>query len=147
MIQRLSTNAHRHSGFTLLEVLVGLSILTAGILSIMAIFPLMLRVQTDAEVLAIGASLAQMKAEEIRRDDDRNGSLVGAIRNMSTPSDPITFPREPRLAYSFSGRSLMYSSAANPDDPRAADGVARVIIRYSASFRPSQDVIYELRFN
>lgn len=130
----------------MLEVIVGLGILTAGVLAIMTIFPRVLRSQADAEMLTIGASLAQMKAEEIRRDDNRNGSLLTAIRNMTTPSDPIVFPHKPRLSYSFSGRSLLYNAATDPTDPRAADGVARVIIRYAPGFRPSQDVIDELRF-
>jgi prepilin-type N-terminal cleavage/methylation domain-containing protein len=133
-------------GFTLIEVLVGLSILTAGVLAIMAIFPVLLRTQAEAEMLTIAASLAQMKAEEIRRDDDRNGSLVTAIRNLTEPTTPLVFPHERRLTYSFSGRSLRYGSV-DASDPRGSDGVARVIIRYAPDFRPSQDVVYEFRFN
>jgi len=137
----------RRRGFSLLEVIVGLSILTAGILAVMTIFPLTLRGQRDAELLTIAAALGQMKVEEIRRDDDRTGRLVSEIRNLTTPSDPIVFPIEPRLSYSFSGRTIRYANTGIPDDPRAADSVARVIIRYSPQYRASQDVVDEVRFN
>ena len=54
---------------SLLEVMVALGILTAGILSIMAIFPYTIKAQQEGELLSEAAALAQMKAEEIRRDD------------------------------------------------------------------------------
>ena len=130
--------------FTLIEVLVALAVLTAGVLAVAAAFPYALETERDAELLTTAAALAQMKAEEIRRDNDQEGLLVEEIRNLPNPTEPVTFPREPRLAYSLSGRSILFNEA---DDPRAAAGVARVIIRYASDFRPSQDVIYELRFN
>ena len=49
---------------------------------------------------------------------------------------------------SFSGVSVKYAAEEeDPDDPRDDPGVARVIIQYSAEFRPEQDVLYELRFD
>lgn len=149
MIQPLNRSHSMPSrgAFSLLEVLVGLSILSAGLLAILAIFPYTLRAQREAELLTIAASLAQMKAEEIRRDDDLEKSLVNEIKNMTEPSAPITFPSESRLAYSFSGQTIQYARGYDPTDPRTAPGVARVIIRYAAEYRPSQDVVYELRFN
>lgn len=140
-------NSDRAGGFTLIEVLVGLAILVAGILAVAAVFPYTFKAQREAEVLTIGVSLAQMKAEEIRRDDSRDGKLVQAIRQMSEPSAPLVFPHEPRLSYSFCGKSLLYQANSNePGDQRGASGVARVIIRYAPNYRPSQDVVYELRF-
>jgi Tfp pilus assembly protein PilV len=126
---------------------VGLSILTAGLLAILAIFPHTLRAQREAELLTIAASLAQMKAEEIRRDDDQQKSLITEIKKMTEPSSPIIFPGEPRLAYSFSGQTILYTQGVDPADPRTTPGIARVIIRYSPDYRSSQDVVYELRFN
>jgi type II secretory pathway pseudopilin PulG len=133
-------------GFSLLEVLVGLGILTAGLLAVMAVFPAVFKSQKEAEILTIAASLAQMKGEEIRRDDSANGTLIGAIEDLTEPSAPIVFPNEPRLEYSFSGRSIMFANSPVPNDPRGLPDVARVIIRYAPSYRPGQDVIYELRF-
>ena len=141
----LSVRARR--GLTLLEVLVALVILTAGLLSLAAVFPRLLQAGRDAELLTSAAALAQQKAEEIRRDDSADRRLVTAIQQLTTPTAPIGFTFEPRLSYSFSGRTVMFGAVEDPEDPRALDGVARVLIRYSASYRPSQDVIYELRFN
>lgn len=132
-------------GLSILEVLVALGILTAGMLSIMAIYPYTLKAQRDSELLSQAAGLAQMKAEEIRRDDTQAGAMIAAIKSMATPSDPIPFANEPRLTYSFCGETVMYRDV-DPQDYRAASGVARVIIRYASSFRSSQDAIYELRF-
>lgn len=132
--------------FTLIEVLVGLTIMTAGLLAVAAVFPYTLRAQRDAELLTVAASLAQQKAEEIRRDNDRNGVLITQIRNRPSPTAPIIFPREPRLTYSFSGQSAQYFGMP-ATDPRAMPSVPRVIIRYAPSYRPTQDVVYELRFN
>jgi prepilin-type N-terminal cleavage/methylation domain-containing protein len=133
--------------FSLVEVLVALAIFVAGMLMIATNFPLTLKTQNEAELLNQAAALAQWKAEEIRRDNDVGGNLLNQIRQMATPSEPITFLTEPRLAYSFCGRSLLYDPAQYPGDPRSQVGVARVIIRYAPAYRPKQDVVYELRFN
>lgn len=139
------TRSARARGFSLLEVLVALAILSAGVLAVAAVFPKTLQAGNDSQILTEAAALAQMKAEEIRRDNDRDGRLVEAIKNLANPTDPVQFPREPRLTYSFSNRSLLYTT--DPTDPRAAPGVPRVIVRYAADYRKSQDVVYELRFD
>ena len=141
------SNAAARRGFSLLEVLVGLAILTAGILAIAAVFPQTMRAHEDAELLTIAAALAQMKVEEIRRDDDLNGRLRAEIRSLPQPTASIVFINEPRLSYSFSNQSLLYANVNDPKDPRATPGVPRVIIRYAPEFQPRQDAIYELRFN
>jgi prepilin-type N-terminal cleavage/methylation domain-containing protein len=143
--RRHSTPRSPRQGFSLLEVLVGLSILSAGLLAIMAIFPYTLKGQRQAELLTEAVALAQMKAEEIRRDDSKSKKLVKAIQAMDQPSDPIAFPTEPRLTYSFCGRSLLYGT--DSADPRGASNVARVIIRYAPGLKQEQGVLYELRFN
>jgi prepilin-type N-terminal cleavage/methylation domain-containing protein len=135
----------REVGFSLIEVLVGLAILAAGLIAIAAIFPTTLQAGRDAELITRATGLAQQKAEEIRRDNDREGRLIAEIRARTTPTDPLVFPNEPRLEYSFSGTSLLYPF--NAADPRSTPGIARVIIRYAPSYRPHQEVLYELRFN
>lgn len=132
-----------HCGFTLIEVLIGMTVLTTGVLVIMAVFPYTLQGQRKAELLNIGAGLAQMKVEEIRRDDSVDGALLEQIRQLDQPTDPIRFLDEPRLTYAFSGESLLYE---DPADPRSQSDVPRVIIQYDENFNPDQDVIYELRF-
>lgn len=132
-------------GFSLIEVVVSFAILTAGLLSVLAVFPMTLRGQSKAELLTIAASLAQMKAEEIRRDDSVDGDLVQAIIDLNAETEPIVCPGEQRLTYSFWGRSLRYQGLEN--DPRATEGVARVIIRLAPDYNSEQDVVYELRFS
>ena len=134
-------------GFSLLEVLVGLAILTAGLVAAAAIFPQILDSQRDAELLTVAAALAQLKVEEVRRTNDRNDRLIDEIKSLANPTEPVAFANETRLAYSYSGVSVLYPAFENPGDPRAAPGVPRVIIRYAPTYRSTQDVVYELRFN
>lgn len=137
---------NQNRGVTLLEAIVALSILLVGIVMILMLFPRFLVSARDAELESKAVMLAQMKAEEIRRDDDTSGTLVNAIRNLTAPTAPVEFPQEPDLAYQFSGTSILYEGQTPSGDP----GVARVIIRYAPSFRqstsPSKDVLFELRF-
>lgn len=133
-------------GLTLVEVMVSLAILLVGILTIVYFFPSSLEAAAVAEDRTKAAVLAQMKAEEIRRDDDQNNTLIETIRQLNTPTIAVTFPQEPTLAYQFSGRSILYEGETPAGDP----GIARVIIRYAPEFRqsnnPDRDVLYELRF-
>lgn len=120
-MNRIGNRAAGRRGLSLLEVLIALAILTAGILTIMAIFPYTLRAQRDAELLSEAAALAQMKVEEIRRDSP-NGILAGEIENMDKPAEPaIIFPNESRLAYTFSGKTLLYPDLTPPVPPVPSD--------------------------
>jgi type II secretory pathway pseudopilin PulG len=133
--------------FTLLEVLLGLSILTAGILAVLALFPWTLRANERAELRTLAAALGMMKVEEIRRDNPATGSLstlVDEIESLTTATEPITFPFEPRLAYRFSGETLLYT---DKNDERSSSGVARVIIQESPDFRANPVIIEEFRFD
>ena len=136
----------RAAGFTILEAIVSLSILLVGIVLILTLFPRFLINARDAEMETKAVMLAQMKAEEIRRDDDTSHTLIMAIQNLTTPTPPVEFAQEPTLAYQFSGTSILYGGVTPQGDP----GVARVIIRYAPDFRqsnnPNNDVLYELRF-
>jgi len=137
-----------HRAFTLIEVLVSLAILLGGVLPIVWFYSRILRERADAEMLTRGTLLAQMKAEEIRRDDDLFQTMYNAIAAKTTPTTPIEFPIDADLSYSFCGKSLIY---VNPETqpPLSDPGVARVIIvktvRSSAAIEP-KDVVYELRF-
>lgn len=130
----------------MLEVLVALGILLAGVVAVASFFPSALKANTRSIDQSIAAYLAQMKAEEIRRDNNTSGALVAAVRNMKTPTAAATFPLDPRFAYSFSGVSLLFPTV-DPKDPRSAAGVARIIIRYATTYRASGDILYELRFD
>src|SRR4051794_1011669 len=95
-------------GFTLIEVLVSLTILLVGVIAILFLFPTTLDAARKAEYRTKAAFLAQLKAEEIRRDDDTSHTLVQAIESMNAPSAALAFAQEPDLAYQFSGRSILY---------------------------------------
>lgn len=136
------------AGFTLIEVLVALAILTAGLLTVAATFPYVVKSQREAELLTTAAALAQMKAEEIRRDDTApfgEGELITAISELTSPTQPIQFPNEPRLTYSFSNSTIQYAEFEATGDPRALP-VPRIIVRYHPDFRSGEEVVYELRF-
>ena len=132
-------------GFSLVEVLVSLAILLAGILTIINLYPLSLKANRRAIDISKAVVLAQLKAEEVRRDAGGVNLFLSNIKALTTPTEPRVFPEEPYLTYSFCGKSLI-DPIDDPDDPRDDIGVARVIIRYNRAFRPSEDVLYELRF-
>lgn len=133
------------AGYSLVEILVSMAILLAGLLAILNLFPQSFKANADAAIRARASLLAQTKAEEIRRDWDTTSPLIVTIRGLTTPTTPVPFPEDSRLAYSFCGVSLV-DPVDTPGDPRDDYGVARVIVRYAPSFKPSQDIIYELRF-
>jgi type II secretory pathway pseudopilin PulG len=144
-MSKVRTRNHS-AGLTLLETMVALGILLVGILAIVFFFPQQLQTAANAEYRTKAAVLAQMKAEELRRDDDTTHTLIHAIESLQAPTTPVTFSQEPNLAYQFSGRSILYEGETPAGDP----GVARVIVRYSPGYRvssnPNKDVLYELRF-
>jgi len=133
------------AGYSLVEVLVSLAILLAGLLAILNFFPQSFRANADAALRAEASLLAQAKAEEIRRDWSQTAPLITTIRSLSIATPPVVFPEDTRLAYSFSGVSLL-DPVDSLGDPRDDYGVARIIILYAPTFKPSQDVVYELRF-
>jgi type II secretory pathway pseudopilin PulG len=133
------------SALSLLEVLVAMTILLAGAVAVVGWLPTTLRQNERSADATTAVYIAQMKAEEIRRDDSFFGGLISAIEAMTTGTLPATFPLDTRFAYSFSGETVLYPDLS-PADPRCESGVARVIIRYDRSFRPNGDLLYELRF-
>ena len=130
-------------GFSLVEAIMALTILLIGIVAIVRFFPMLFESSARAMFQTRAALLAQMKASAILRDDDTSHTLALAIANRATPTAPVAFPDEPSLSYCFSGRSLLYPDT---DPVNGTPNVARVIVRYSASYRPSEEPIYELQF-
>jgi prepilin-type N-terminal cleavage/methylation domain-containing protein len=134
-------------GFTLIEVIVAVLVLAVGISAIVAVFPTSLRAARDAEDITRATLLAQRKAEEIRRDDDRTQNLIRSIASLATPTLPIVFPEDPSLAYAFSGSTIKYQGETGPE---ADSNVPRVfVIRASETqFTPPlpRSILVELRF-
>jgi type II secretory pathway pseudopilin PulG len=140
------SHSHTPKAYSLLEVLVSVAILLAGILSIINFFPMGLQAQHRAGDVSRAAFLAQMKAEEVRRDNDRFNNLINAIRALRSPSQIISFPNDDRFAYCFCGISLI-DPRDDPDDPRDDYNVPRVIVMYSLEYRGKNEILYELRFD
>ncbi|OPZ03758.1 MAG: hypothetical protein BWZ10_03261 [candidate division BRC1 bacterium ADurb.BinA364] len=133
-------------GFTFLEVLVSLIILVSGVLAIANFFPVSLKASSRARLLSKAALLAQMKAEEIRRDADSAGATIDAIRLQADETTPQPFAEDPRMTYSFSGRSAL-DPVDDPDNP-ADDWLApRVIVRENPAFSGKNGILFELRFD
>ena len=134
-------------GFSLLEVLVALAILLAGIVTIVNVFPLILKAGQKAIHLREASLLAQQKAEEIRRDwRAAPYHTLSQIKFLSEPTEPIQSSLYPHLEYSFASVSLL-DPVDDLDDVRDNRNVARVIVRYHPSYNPSEEVLYELRFD
>lgn len=131
-------------GLSLIEVLVALSILTVGMLTVLALVPSTLRANERAELSSLAAAFAVMKVEEIRRDADAAGTLISSIEGLSSPTGLVVFPLEPRLAYQYHSESLLYTAFG---DPRAASGVARVIVSEAPSYSPDPAILAEIRFD
>lgn len=158
--RRRSVPAGVVRGFSLVEVLVSITIFLVGAVLIVYLFPRTLEAAREAELQTKAAFLAQMKAEEIRRDDDQLRTLGQMIAKLGesdpenqalSTTDPIVFPLEPDLSYVFYGKSVLYANE-QPPVPEGDAGVARVLILRNRGGQPPQkpiqprDVIYELRF-
>lgn len=84
-------NVEAKAGFTLLEVLLALAILTIAVLTLMGLFPLGLKGSSQAKQITIATSLAQAKIEQIisqRYDEVASGdfeesSLAGLDADFS----------------------------------------------------------------
>ncbi|MCC6144036.1 MAG: prepilin-type N-terminal cleavage/methylation domain-containing protein [Candidatus Hydrogenedentes bacterium] len=71
----------RHQGFTLLEVMVALSILALGILAIMQLFPVSLRQSRIAAERTVVASLAKTELSKVKAGGVGNQLQEWAERN------------------------------------------------------------------
>ncbi len=136
-----------HRGFTLLEVIVAILVLAIGVSAIVAIFPGSLRAARDAEDLTRATLLAQRKAEEIRRDDDRTQTLIRSIAALAQPTVPVLFPEDPSLAYAFGGQTILYRGESGPE---ADPNVPRVFVIRATETQfsppPARGILVELRF-
>ncbi len=133
-------------GFTLIEVLVALVILLAGIISIVQLFPISLQANKNAELTGAAVLLAQQKVDEMRRDADALNNIIVEIQGSTSPTDSVVWPEDDRLTYSYSGVSEL-SAIDTPSDPRDDFSVARVIVRLAPDYDPEERVIYEMRFD
>lgn len=140
-----SPSRRHRQGFTFVEILVAMILLLVGMVALMKVFPPTLRANSDSAMRHKAILFAQRKAEEIRRDDDRQESMQKTIAALNTPTAPLVVPEDRRLVYQFSGRSIL-DPVPTVGDPLSRDNVARIIVRYNEDFRPDGKILYELRF-
>lgn len=129
--------SNRH-GFSLIEVLISIAILTTAIVVILSFLPFSLRQNERSADVSVAAYLAQQKAEEIRRDDSASRALLAQIRSLTTPTAPLVFPLDAKFSYQFSGVSIL--------EPATDPGTARVIVSYTKPRQLNGNILFELRF-
>ncbi len=121
-------------------------VLAIGVAGVLQFFPPSIRANSDAALRGKAVLLAQKKIEEIRRDDTAGGDYIDTIRNLPNPTNQITFAEDPRLVYQFSSYSFRDPSGSS-GDPEFDPNVPRIIVSFSPSFRDSDEVICEIRFD
>lgn len=96
-------------GFTLWEVMIALTVLIIGILSLARIFPLALKVSRAAEQNTIAINLAQAEIEEMFYTG-YDGIVVGTVeakhRLSNDPANPFYFYQRQTLAEYVNGTDL-----------------------------------------
>lgn len=137
----------RRHGLTLIEVVVALAIFLFGVVALLNVFPLKVQTGANATVLTEAVLLAQLKAQEIRRDNAPDSIFFLWLRSLTspTPAEGIPFAENPRLRYAFSGRSVL-DPIDDPGVPEDDYGVPRIIVLSPADSRFSHGVVWELRF-
>lgn len=87
-----------NKGFTLLEVMVAILVLTIGIVAILQIFPLGLNVEKASQMNTQGSLLAQEKIEEFTSKAYQD-IAVGTVTEDALPSPFERFSRETKINY------------------------------------------------
>lgn len=136
----------KSAGFTLIELLIAMSILLVALIPISMALTQMQTLSNDNVITTRAAYLALQKAEELRRDDTNTADMVNAVKARTVPTTPVIATHAPKLAYCFTGKSILYDSST----PEGADGIGRVLVINSDVTDPAKitrkDVLYELRF-
>lgn len=131
--------SHHRRGYSLVEVVVAVMILLIGIVGVVEFIPPSLRAASESTLRGRAALLAQERLEELRRDANQSDDVFTAMHALPGPTAPLVFAQDSRMAYQFSPRSLLDGTDTTTD--------LYVVVRYAADFRPSAEILYELRFD
>lgn len=86
------------AGFSLIEIMVALGILSVAFISLMSSFPTALSISKGAENITVAAYLAQQKLEEVNSlgyENIATGTIESLHRLSATSTDPLyRFERE-----------------------------------------------------
>jgi prepilin-type N-terminal cleavage/methylation domain-containing protein len=86
------------NGFTLIEIMVAIFILTLGVLAVLAMFPYGLRIMNASNMSTKAVELAQGKIEEVISISYQSINISDTIEN-SLPSPFEAFKRETIITY------------------------------------------------
>lgn len=99
----MSKSKNNQLGFTILETLIAFAILTAGIITIAAVFPLGININKSAERKTVAMHLAQAKVEElfsIGYDNITTGTIENRQRLSDDSANPFYhYERETNVSY------------------------------------------------
>jgi type II secretory pathway pseudopilin PulG len=141
--RRHALGSRRASAYTLVEVLVAMAVLLAGVVAILQVFPISLRSNEQANLVTAAALLGQQKVEEIRRDRDFQNTLIRIAIGTNPETARQPFPNDQRLTYSFSDRPLRSDVPFVP----GPDPQAWIIVRAAPGFDPEAPVLFQAQFD
>jgi prepilin-type N-terminal cleavage/methylation domain-containing protein len=109
-------------GFTIIEVLVSLLIVSMVATSILLIFPLTLRIGKNSEMNSVATTLAQGRIEEISLqdyDDIPIGTIENKVRISGSPQSPF---------YSYYRTTTISYADGNLNDTATDQGLKKVTV-------------------
>lgn len=116
----MRTDTTKQKGFTLLELLVAISILSIGILGLASLLSTGIRSNGFSHMVAVEGSMGSLVAEEIISRDGSDPLFTSAIAGAVYDLDPDT-ASSTRVV---NGRTYSATYSVSPDNPVA--GVSRV---------------------
>lgn len=87
----MSGSTNKSPGFTLIEVLVSIAIMTIGLITVVSIFPFSIRANKSAERQSLASSYARTKLEQlltIAYDSVGTGTIEARARISNDPQNP-----------------------------------------------------------
>lgn len=116
-------------GFTLVEILVAVSVLLIGIVAIIQVFPISFSMETDTQLETQAVFLAQEKMEEIMSDSYEGVEIGDTSENLTAPFD--RFVREVSVDY--------VDSSLNPTDSDTGLKMIEVTVTWESPFKSEDD--------
>ena len=88
----------KNKGFTLIELIIAIFILSVGILGVLGMFPLGIQVAKSSEMATVATQLAQAKTEEIISQPYQE-IFIGEVIESPLPSPFNAYTRETKASY------------------------------------------------
>jgi len=117
--------SNKRSGFTLIEIVIALSILTIGIISLTALLTVGLAAFSTSQDITVASLKAQEKLEELKRNGVDSLATPPVLPSEGSFSSPTQFDDNPRFSYSVAVSYIDDGTGTNT----AIDGLREVIVR------------------